>query len=289
MFMGLWTASEEAVLRFEREVQASSSLTHPNTIAIFDFGRTPEGTFYYAMEYLDGITLGDLVEEDGAQPEARVVYIMRQVAASLSEAHAAGMIHRDLKPSNVMLCERGGMHDFAKVLDFGLVREESSDALALTSVESLTGTPLYLSPEGLESPEAVSARSDVYQLGAISYYLLTGEHVFTGDSLVEVLSQHLNKPPTPPSELLDHPVSPSLEVLILRCLAKDPADRPASGSELLDEFEDLEPLGHWTREDARHWWVDFDARGGRARIQARSAPSHPSGLSVDLSRTRRSR
>ena len=167
------SASGEAVTRFEREVQAASSLTHPNTIAIFDYGRTPEGVFYYAMEFLDGITLGELVGEDGAQPESRVVFIMRQMVESLAEAHAAGMIHRDLKPSNVMLCERGGLRDFAKVLDFGLVRAEDSDDLTVTSVESLTGTPLYLSPEALESPETVSPRSDVYQLGAIAYYLLT--------------------------------------------------------------------------------------------------------------------
>jgi hypothetical protein len=283
-------ASEEAVKRFEREVQSSSSLTHPNTIAIFDYGRTPDGTFYYAMEYLDGITIGDLVEEDGAQPEARVVYIMKQVSASLAEAHAAGMIHRDLKPSNVMLCERGGMRDFAKVLDFGLVRaEDQSDNLTLTSIESLTGTPLYLSPEGLEAPESVSPRSDVYQLGAITYYLLTGGHVFTGESLVEVLSQHLNKAPVRPSEILDRPVSADLEALILRCLAKDPEDRPASGTELYDAFEQLDVAGHWTQEDARHWWADFDARGGRARIQARSMPSHPSGMSVDFDRSRQSR
>jgi hypothetical protein len=283
------TASEEAIKRFEREVQSASSLTHPNTIAIFDYGRTPEGTFYYAMEYLDGVTLGDLVAEEGAQPEARVVHIMKQVAASLAEAHARGMVHRDLKPSNIMLGERGGMRDFAKVLDFGLVRGDDSDDLTLTSFESLTGTPLYLSPEALESPESVSARSDIYQLGAISYYLLTGDHVFTGESLVEVLSQHLNKPALPPSEVLGHPVSTGLETLILRCLAKDPAERPASGGELFDAFEQIEVAGHWTQEDARHWWADFEAKGGPARIHARSAPSHPSGMAVDLDGSRRSR
>jgi serine/threonine-protein kinase len=187
-----------------------------------------------------------------------------------------------------MLCERGGMHDFAKVLDFGLVRgEEHRDDLSLTSVESLTGTPLYLSPEALEAPETVSARSDVYQLGAITYYLLTGDHVFTGETLVEVLSQHLNKEPVPPSEVLGREVSPSLERLILSCLAKDPMDRPASGSELLDAFELCEFEGHWTQEDARHWWADFDARGGRARIQARAAASHPTGLQIDFDQSAR--
>jgi hypothetical protein len=284
-------ASEEAVTRFEREVQSASSLTHPNTIAIFDYGRTPDGTFYYAMEYLDGITIGDLVDEDGPQPDARVVHIMQQAAASLAEAHGAGLIHRDLKPSNVMLCERGGMHDFTKVLDFGLVRgEDQGDDLSLTNVESLTGTPLYLSPEALEAPDTVSPRSDVYQLGAITYYLVTGGHVFNGETLVEVLSQHLNKEPVPPSEVLDRKVSQSLEELILSCLAKDPMDRPASGSELLAAFERCEFEGHWTQEDARHWWADFDARGGRARIHARAAASHRTGLQIDFDRSsRRSR
>lgn len=283
-------ASDEAVKRFEREVQASSSLTHPNTIVIFDYGRTPEGTFYYAMEYLDGITIGDLIDEDGPQPEARVVHIMSQAAASLAEAHAIGLIHRDLKPSNVMLCERGGLKDFAKVLDFGLVRaQDRSDELTLTTVESLTGTPLYLSPEALEAPETVGPPADVYQLGAITYFLLTGRHVFSGDTLVEVLSQHLNKPPVAPSEVLGEPVTPDLERLVLSCLEKDPNDRPASGAELLAALEACMVPGAWSQADARTWWASFEARGGRARVQARAAGSHPTGLQVDFDRSTQSR
>lgn len=279
-------ASREAVERFEREVQASSSLTHPNTISIFDYGRTPEGTFYYAMEFLDGITIGDLVDEDGPQPEARVVHIMRQAAASLAEAHAAGLIHRDLKPSNVMLCERGGLKDFAKVLDFGLVRgEDRRDELTVTKVESLTGTPLYLSPEALEAPETVSAASDVYQLGAIAYFLLTGRHVFSGETLVEVLSQHLNKPPIPPSEALGKPVTPELERLVLHCLEKAAYDRPASGGELLEALETCEFAGSWSQADARAWWEAFEARDGWARVRSRATSSHPTGLQVDFDRS----
>jgi hypothetical protein len=284
------SASGEAVQRFEREVQSASSLTHPNTIAIFDYGRTPDGTFYYAMEYLDGITLGDVVDEEGALPEARVVHIMAQAAASLAEAHAAGMVHRDLKPSNVMLCERGGLRDFVKVLDFGLVRSmENPDALSLTSVESLTGTPLYLAPEALEAPETVSARSDVYQLGAIGYYLLTGDHVFSGESLVEVLSQHLNKPPAPPSEVLGRQVSPELERLILQCLEKNPDDRPASSDVLYEALVACSFEGSWTQADARAWWAAFEQSGARQRILERAAGSSPSGLQIDLDRSRKSR
>ena len=278
------TASDEAVRRFEREVQSSSSLTHPNTISIFDYGHTPDGTFYYAMEYLEGITIGELVSIDGAQPEARVLHLMRQIAASLAEAHSGGLIHRDLKPSNVMLCLRGGMLDFVKVLDFGLVRGEArSGELELTSASSLTGTPLYISPEALEAPETMTASSDVYQMGAIFYYLLTGSHVFTGESLVEILGKHLNKPPVSPSELLGHPVSPDLEELVLACLEKDPLSRPASGSALLEALEHCRIEGTWTQRDAREWWVHFeDLRTQRAEAGEETTGSLPSGWQVQL-------
>jgi hypothetical protein len=277
-------ASDEAVQRFEREVQASSGLTHPNTISIFDYGRTPDGTFYYAMEYLEGITIGELVSADGAQPEARIVHLMRQASASLAEAHAAGLIHRDLKPSNIMLCLRGGMLDFVKVLDFGLVRgEDRSGDLELTSASSLTGTPLYISPEALEAPETMTASSDVYQLGAIFYYLLTGSHVFTGESLVEILGKHLNKPPVAPSELLGRPVSPDLEELVLACLDKDPLRRPESGAALLEAFEHCRVEGVWTQRDAREWWVHFEERRTQLAEDGETPTgSLPSGWQVQL-------
>ena len=277
-------ASDEAVQRFEREVQASSSLTHPNTISIFDYGHTPEGTFYYAMEFLEGITIGELVSADGAQPEARVVHLMRQAAASLAEAHAGGLIHRDLKPSNIMLCFRGGMLDFVKVLDFGLVRgDDRADELQLTSTASLTGTPLYISPEALEAPETMTARSDVYQLGAILYYLLTGRHVFTGESLVEILGKHLNKPPISPSEVLGHPISPDLEALVLACLEKDPLSRPENGSALLEALEHCRIEGAWTQRDAREWWIQFEEhRSQVAEEGAATLGSLPSGWQAHL-------
>jgi hypothetical protein len=276
-------ASEEAATRFEREVQAASSLTHPNTISIYDYGRTPDGSFYYAMEYLEGVTLGRLVEDDGAQPEARVRSIMQQAAASVSEAHGEGFVHRDLKPNNIMLCRYGGAWDFVKVLDFGLVRSNAQPSdLDITQVGSLTGTPLYLSPEGLASPEKVDARSDVYQLGSVAYYLLTGRHVFFGDNMVEVLAQHLHKPPVPPSQVLGHPVSPELERIVLACLAKAQDDRPRDAAVLAEAFAGCAVSGEWTQAIAGRWWSEWRERHPLDSDGARDATgSLPSGWEID--------
>jgi hypothetical protein len=250
------SSDTEGVARFEREVQVSSALSHPNTIEIYDYGYTPDGTFYYAMELLRGITIGTCVETDGPQCEARVRFVVEQACASLAEAHRAGLIHRDLKPSNIMLCERGGLLDFVKVLDFGLVRQQTqSQDVALTSVNALTGTPLYMSPEAVEHPEEMDARSDVYQLGAILYYMLTGTHVFTGDSPVEVLAKHISEPPEPLSKRLGRPISPALEEVVLRALAKRPADRPADAGALLEALEACPVDAVWTQSDARIWWA----------------------------------
>ncbi len=274
-------ASEEAAARFEREVQAAASLTHPNTIEIYDYGATPDGGFYYAMEYLDGINLSELVQEEGPLPEARVLHILRQAAGSLAEAHARRMIHRDLKPSNIMLCRRGDTFDFVKVVDFGLVRPRDTD-LNLTSTESLTGTPLFLSPEALESPEKVDTFSDVYQLGAVGYYLLTGRYVLSGENLIEVMTSLLHETPQPPSTVLGHALSPELEQLVLSCLEKDPAQRPANASVLLDALEQCSVSGSWTQRDARAWW---DASADlRARVHSASSDTNrlPSGWQIDL-------
>ncbi len=276
--------SDESIVRFEREVQAAAALSHPNTISIYDYGHTPDGVFYYAMEYLDGVDIGRCVHAGGPFPEARVVHVMKQVCASLAEAHAAGLIHRDLKPANVMLCERGGLSDFVKVLDFGLVRAADRDqTLNVTNVQALTGTPLYLAPEAIETPDQLDARADVYQLGGIAYYLLVGRHVFEGETVVEVLGKHLHTAPVPPSEALERPASPDLERIILRCLAKDPAERYAHGAELLEAFESCSFTGSWGQKEARDWWLLW-----RAQHPAPSADedvagaSHPSGYSVDL-------
>jgi eukaryotic-like serine/threonine-protein kinase len=219
--------SAAALARFEREVQLTSQLSHPNTIAIYDYGRTPEGTFYYAMEYLDGRSLERLVAEEGPQAPGRVVHILRQVVGSLSEAHQIGLIHRDIKPGNLLLGARGGLPDFVKVIDFGLVKQiEHAEDVAVTRNDALTGTPLFMAPESITNPTSIDGKVDTYALGAVAYFLLTGTPPFQGASMVEICGHHMLTPPTPPSERLGSRVPPKLEALVLRCLAKQPDARP---------------------------------------------------------------
>lgn len=231
-------AGAKTVARFEREVRATSRLSHPNTVAIYDYGRTREGIFYYAMEYLDGLDLQRLVQQQGPLEPARVIHILAQIAGALDEAHHSGLVHRDLKPANVYLCERGGLHDTVKVLDFGLVKETggpsslSGPVIAQTDVNALIGTPAYLSPESIHSPASVDARSDLYAVGAIGYFLLTGAEVFQGTSLVALCIAHLHEQPQRPSERAQRPLPADLERLILSCLEKDPARRPSSAGAL---------------------------------------------------------
>jgi eukaryotic-like serine/threonine-protein kinase len=265
--------SPVSIARFEREVQLTSQLNHPNTITIYDYGRTPEGIFYYAMEYLEGIDLDDLVERFGRVPEGRVLHILRQICGSLAEAHAIGLIHRDIKPANLILTCRGGVYDLLKVLDFGLVKAIGGEREAqLTATHSLTGTPRYLSPEAIERPDTVDARADIYAMGAVAYYLLTGTPVFTATSLVELCMQHVKETPEPPSQRLKQPVSPDLENAILRCLAKNPEDRPASAAVLLSELEGCKLAHPWTSADAQAWWEEFkrrqDGSPARAALEA---------------------
>jgi serine/threonine-protein kinase len=249
--------------RFEREVQLTSELTHPNTIVVYDFGRTPSGTFYYAMEHIEGLTFEQLVQHDGPQPAARVVHLLRQVASALSEAHGVGLIHRDIKPANLMLCQKGGVPDFVKVMDFGLVKDLAagvpggSPPLTLSASTALLGTPSYLAPEAISSPQQVDGRADLYALGAVAYFLLVGEAVFSGETVVEVCGHHLHTPPPRPSERAEVPAS--LEQLILRCLAKRPAERYASAAELAAALRQLSDMSGWSEAEAAAWWRERGA------------------------------
>lgn len=268
-------AGEESLLRFEREVQLTSELTHPNTIAIYDYGRTPDGVFYYAMEYLAGFDLDELVRSTGPQPPARVAHILAQVCGALSEAHAIGLIHRDIKPANIILCERGGAPDVAKVVDFGLVKsvERGSDK-AVSQVNTIAGTPLYMSPEAISALHDMDGRSDLYALGAVGYYLLTGTPVFNANTVVEVLGHHLHTRPERPSARLGAPVPPALEELLLRCLEKDRSARPASANAMREALAACEGLGAWSIDDARAWWAKH---GDRLKAREKRAVGPASG------------
>jgi eukaryotic-like serine/threonine-protein kinase len=283
-------ATPAMLSRFEREVQLTSQLTHPNTIAIYDYGRTPEGIFYYAMEYLPGLPLDRVILDDGPQPEARAVYLLKQIAASLAEAHRIPLVHRDMKPANVMLCERGGTYDVVKVLDFGLVKDlGSAEDSGVTAVDHVIGTPLFMAPESVVSAGNVSPRSDVYAVGAIAYALLTGQHVFGGNSAAEIIGHHLHSAPRPPSEKLGRAVDPFLDRLVLACLAKRPEDRPADAGALLSDLEEGWTGAVWTQREARQWWETRAPAMLAARRAAEESVSRGPKLAVDLSSRMRSR
>ncbi len=277
-------AGESALKRFEREVQLTAILTHPNTVQVFDYGRTADGIFYYAMEYMDGLNLDQLVSLYGPQPPGRVVHVLRQVAGALAEAHGIGLIHRDVKPANIILCERGGVPDVAKIFDFGLVRETGSDAQAsVTGTNVIMGTPLFLSPEALQSPESVDARSDLYALGGVAYYLMAGRHVFEGRSAVEICGHHLHTAPAPPSEKRGAPLPAELEALVMSCLEKDAARRPQSARSLLERLDAMAEALVWTEDQAREWWAKHGpATPPPAAAASRSVSSLTQALTVDL-------
>jgi hypothetical protein len=276
-------ATKAMLARFEREVQLTSQLTHPNTIAIYDYGRTAEGIFYYAMEYLPGLPLDQVILDDGAQPETRVVYLLEQVCASLAEAHRIGLVHRDIKPANVMLCERGGVYDVVKVLDFGLVKElDSTDDSGVTGFGQIVGTPNYMPPESVSGSAGVGPPSDVYAVGALAYDLLTGQHVFTGKSSAEVIGHHLHSAPAPPSERLGRPVDPFLERLILDCLAKRPDERPPDAGAVVDRLAAGWKGAAWTQQDARAWWTTRASAMLEARRAAEESASRGPKLAVDV-------
>jgi serine/threonine-protein kinase len=241
--------------RFEREVQTTATLTHPNTVQIFDYGHAEDGTFYYVMEYLPGLTLEQLVKQHGPLPVARVVHFLRQVCGALREAHAAGLIHRDIKPGNIMICERGGFHDVAKLLDFGLVLDQrlGPDGERLTHEGAIAGTPAYMSPEQALGREDLDARSDIYGVGCLAYFLLTGQPPFAGRSAVEMLAAHLYEPPAPLTNRRPD-VTEEVQTVVLRCLAKNPAERFASAQDLGRALADCPTAAQWTEEEGAGWW-----------------------------------
>ncbi len=274
--------SDEARKRFEHEVRMTSGLSHPNTVAIYDFGRTSDGTLYYAMELLEGSTLERLVSVGGPVPANRVIHFLTQACGSLAEAHGKGLIHRDIKPSNLIVCERGGLLDVVKVVDFGLVKEIAETDGQLTQANVLVGTPFFMAPETISRKGAAGPGSDLYALGAVAYYLLAGRHVFEGESAVQVCASHLHDRPQRPSEKAGFEIPADLEGLVLECLAKDPADRPASAEALRDALEACADAGTWTQEDAREWWRENASVFSGAGPGGDEVPMSGTELLVDL-------
>ncbi len=246
----------ETLQRFEREVRSTSRLTHPNTVTVYDYGRTPDGTLYYAMELLEGATLRQIVELTGPQEPGRVAHVLAMVASALAEAHSIDLIHRDVKPSNIILTTQGGVPDVAKVVDFGLVKELSPDPEhpELSQNAVLAGTPLYMAPELTKNPPRPSPASDLYALGAVGYFLLTGKHLFGGGSVFEILLRHVKREPPSPSEVRGEAVPPELEELLLALLAKDPNDRPQDAAAVAARLESMPCAASWTEAAALEWW-----------------------------------
>jgi eukaryotic-like serine/threonine-protein kinase len=247
------SAGEKNLRRFEREARLTARLTNPHTVTVYDFGRTPEGAFYYVMEYLDGLDLERLVREEGPLPAGRVLNILRQVCEALEEAHALGLIHRDIKPANILLSEWGGIADYAKVVDFGLVKDVTAEEARLTRDDVFPGTLQYLAPETIQDGNATDPRSDLYALGAAAYYLLTSTPLFDGRP-IEIIQSHLNASPQPLSARLGRPVPDKLERVVLACLEKDPNLRPQSAKELADRLASCDDVEPWTAEEAWRWW-----------------------------------
>lgn len=245
----------KVLARFEREVQATSRLSHPNVVEIYDYGHSDDGTFYYVMEYLDGMSLEDLVMAHGRLPPERALYLMRQLCGALREAHALGLVHRDVKPGNVLICRKGDLRDVVKLVDFGLVRQTLAlGAEKLTMSGFIVGTPDYMAPEQAEPEDHVDARSDVYALGGVLHFMLTGWPPFTGNSVMDVLLAHRKEEV---QALSEHgcTVPAELEAVMRRCLAKAPADRFADAAVLDEALRNCQgAVPGWSAEQAAAWW-----------------------------------
>lgn len=249
-------AAQIAVTRFRREAEAAANLRSQHTVELYDFGVTDDGTLYLVMEYLDGMDLESLVREKGPLPAGRVTYILRQVCDSLDEAHSYGLVHRDIKPANIHVGRVGRRHDFVKVLDFGLVKAVAApggeDTLATIPGQLALGTPAYMSPEAALG-ETIDGRADIYALGCVAYYLLTGHLVFDSDKTFNMIAKHLQSAPVPPSERSAQPIPPALERLVLKCLAKHPKDRPQTAAEVSDALSWVTAEA-WGEDQAKEWW-----------------------------------
>ena len=273
--------------RFEIEARATASLHSPHTVSLYDFGTTQEGTFYYVMELLNGLDLESLVSRFGPVPPARAVHILKQACASLAEAHASGLIHRDIKPANLYLCRLGLEHDFLKVLDFGLVARakgctscgKDGEKARLTGANVIVGTPSFMPPEMAEGRGDVDGRADLYSLGCVAYWLLTGTLLFDGPEKtpMKILMDHVGTKPESPSKRLGKTLPASLEAIVLRCLEKDPRARPPSASELARLLEECALEDHWNENVARRWWDEH-----LAELAARE--NDPSALSSTIVR-----
>jgi serine/threonine protein kinase len=245
--------------RFEKEARATAALRSPHTIELYDFGLTEDGTFFYAMELLEGYDLQTLVESHGPLPPARAIHLLRQVCESLAEAHHRGLVHRDVKPANVFTCRLGLKVDFVKVLDLGLVKgsatgEGSSDT-DLTVEGAVPGSPAFMAPEAIRGQEKLDGKTDLYSLGCVAFWLLTGSRVFEGRNSLELVLAHLQDPPPSPSSGLDSPLPAQLEAVVLECLAKDPEDRPAGAEEISRRLAAVPLDEPWTEERAGDWWT----------------------------------
>jgi serine/threonine protein kinase len=279
---------EKDLARFEREVQLTSQLTHPNTIAIYDYGLTPEGAFYYAMEHVEGVTLQALIGAVGPLPPSRVIHILQQILGSLAEAHDVGLIHRDIKPANIMLCERGGVADVVKVLDFGLVKRLSppDSEKDLSGTDNFAGTPLYMAPESVTNPKHLDARSDLYSVAAVGYFLLTATPVFQGKTAVDTITQHLKATPVSPSERLGRPVAADLERVLLGALAKLPEDRPDNARDFAQMLDTCADAHVWRAQDSRMWWRTHGAAVTDLALAdaATETSAAPEDMTVDMTR-----
>jgi serine/threonine-protein kinase len=281
------TANGRLMLRrYEREAQATAALASPHTIRVFDYGVTDDGTFYYVMELLSGRDMESLVREFGPLPASRALALIRQACHSLADAHARGMVHRDVKPANIYVCRMGLEYDFVKVLDFGLVkfkghvRDMETLATLATMDHTTTGTPAYMAPETILGDADVDRRADVYALGCVAYYVLTGQLVFDADTPMKMFMQHLQARPVPPSQRTELPIPPEVDAFVMACLEKDPNKRPQSAWELFRMAcaVGADFGGNWSLDDAQSWWqahlpeltqdqiVDWRSRESRSAV-----------------------